>query len=161
VNRCEIELDLPPEGAERQLASATEEWEGDWAPQGRSGGRLVLPVLFGLRRGVVVGRVEIVRLGDERSRVVWTLDESHLEVHKSSVAVLCFAAVPLTVTIAWPFHPPLMALLPFAAVSGLAAWWLVVSRLRSRGPHEFFEGLAESARADAAAGRESAERPAR
>jgi Flp pilus assembly protein TadB len=100
-----------------------------------------LPVLFGLRRGVAVGRVEIVRLGDERSRLVWALEESHLEVHKSAVAVLSFAAVPLVATVAWPFHPPLMALLPFAAVAGLAAWWLVVSRLRSRGPHEFFEAI--------------------
>jgi hypothetical protein len=140
MQRCEIELDLPPARAEEALVRATEEWNGDWRRDGE-GGRLALPVLFGLRRGIAVGRVEIVRLGDERSRLVWTLEQSHLELHKSAVAVLLFAAVPLAITAAWPFHPPLLALVPFAAVAGLAAWWLVASRLRSRGPHEFFEAI--------------------
>lgn len=142
MNRCEIELELPPDRASAALGEAVGEWEGDWTPEGSGGGRLALPVLFGLRRGVAVGRVEIVRLGDERSRLVWTLEESHLEIQRSAVVVLLVAAVPLAITAAWPFHPPLMTLLPFAAVAGLCAWWLVVSRLRSRGPHEFFEALA-------------------
>lgn len=147
MTRCEIELELPPEGASRALAEAAEEWEGHWTPESPDadrGGRLALPVLFGLRRGVAVGKVEIVRLGDERSRLVWTLEESHLELHRAAVVILLVAAVPLAVAAAWPFHPPLAALLPFAAVAGLSAWWLVVSRLRSRGPHEFFEALAVS-----------------
>ena len=143
MNRCEIELELPPEDAAAALAEATADWNGDWRP-GDGGGRLALPVLFGLRRGVAVGRVEIVRVGDERSRLVWTLEQSHLEIHKSAVVVLLIAAVPLAITAAWPFHPPLMALLPFAAVAGLCAWWLVVSRLRSRGPQEFFEALSST-----------------
>jgi hypothetical protein len=141
MTRCEIELELPPERAGAALADAAQAWDGEWTPEGRGGGRLALPVLFGLRRGVAVGRIEIVRLGDERSRLVWTLERSHLELHTSAVAILGFAAVPLLATVAWPFHPPLLALVPFAAVAGLCAWWLVVSRLRSRGPEEFLASL--------------------
>ena len=33
-------------------------------------------------------------------------------------------------------------LAPLAAVLGLLAWWLVVARLRSSGPEEFFAALA-------------------
>ena len=139
MNNCEIELDLPPDEATRRVTEAADAWQGSY-----EGGRLALPVVFGLRRGVALGRVEIVRLGDSRSRLAWTLEESRLEVHRASVAVLVFAAIPLLITVAWPFHPPLFALVPFAAVSGLAAWWLVVSRLRSRGPAEFFAALGES-----------------
>ena len=139
MQHCEIEVELPPEAARARLAELAEAWDGRYEDD-----RLALPVVFGLRRGVALGRVEVVRLGDSRSRLAWTLEESHLEVHRASVAVLLFAAVPLVVTVAWPFHPPLFALVPFAAVSGLVAWWLVVSRLRSRGPHEFFAALGES-----------------
>jgi len=159
MSRLETELDLARDAAREAIAESARAWDGEWTPDGADsagGGRLALPVLFGLRRGVVVGRIEIVRLGDERSRLVWTLEESHLELHRSAVAVLCFAAVPLLATVAWPFHPPLVALLPFAAVTGLAAWWLVVSRLRSRGPHEFFESIrSEEARRNAPARGES------
>jgi len=145
MTRCEVELDLPPGEAKQRLEEVADDWQGRFEGA-EDGGSLALPVVFGLRRGVALGRVEIVRLGDERSRLAWTLEESHLEVHRASVAVLLFAAVPLAITVGWPFHPPLLALVPFAAVSGFLAWWLVVSRLRSRGPAEFFAALGESAK---------------
>lgn len=143
MTRCEVELELTPEQAKRRLEEVADDWQGRFEGA-EDGGSLALPVVFGLRRGVALGRVEIVRLGDSRSRLSWTLEESRLEVHRASVAVLLFAAIPLAITVAWPFHPPLFALVPFAAVSGLLAWWLVVSRLRSRGPVEFFAALGES-----------------
>jgi hypothetical protein len=134
------DVELPPEEAADALARAAEDWGAEWTPA-RGGGRLVLPVVFGLRRGVAVGRVDIARLG-KGSRLVWQLEESRLEVHRAAVAVLSFAAIPLVATLAWPFHPPLLALAPFAAVMGLLAWWLVVSRLRNSGPEEFFAAVA-------------------
>ena len=143
MNRHEVELDCAPEAAAAAVERAAEAWGAEWAPV-RDGGRLVLPVVFGLRRGVAVGRLDIVRLGS-RSRLTWELEESHLEVHRAAVAVLAFAAVPLLVTLAWPFHPPLLALLPFAAVLGFLAWWLVVSRLKSSGPEEFLATIAPPA----------------
>jgi hypothetical protein len=141
VNRLERELDLPAAEARAALADAADALGGEWSPEG-SGGRLVLPVVFGLRRGVAIGRVEVVRLGESRSRIEWTLEESRLHVERASVAVLSLAAVPLVGSIAWPFWPVLFPLVPFAAIFGLLAWWLVISRLRHFGPEELLRGLA-------------------
>jgi hypothetical protein len=136
----EVELARRPAEAAEAIARAAEEWGGEWTATAE-GGRLALPVVFGLRRGAAVGRVEIVGLGSARARVTWTLEESHLEVHRGSVAVLSIAAVPALGALAWPFWPPLLALAPLAAVLGFLAWWLVVARLRSSGPEEFFSSL--------------------
>lgn len=146
VKRHAIELACSPEAAAAAIARAADDWGGEWAPT-REGGRLVLPVVFGLRRGVAVGHLDIARLG-AGSRLTWELEESHLEVHRTAVAVLVFAAVPLLVTLAWPFYPPLFTLLPFAAVVGFLAWWLVVSRLKTSGPEEFLATLAPLAASD-------------
>jgi hypothetical protein len=140
VNAHQRELDLPAAEAREALAEAAEACGAEWLADSR-GGRLVLPVVFGLRRGVAAGRIEVVRLGETRSRLEWTLEESHLEVEKSSVAVLSLAVVPLVGSVVWPFWPALFPLVPFAAIFGLLAWWLVVSRLRHFGPEEFLAGL--------------------
>ncbi|MCM2269190.1 MAG: hypothetical protein NDJ75_03745 [Thermoanaerobaculia bacterium] len=137
------ELDNPVGEVAAALAAIAEAWEAEWTPA-PAGGRLALPVVHGLRRGVESGEVRLTPLGAARCRLDWTLGDSRLVVDRSSVAVLSFAAVPLVVTVAWPFWPALFALVPFAAVTGLLAWWLVVSRLRSRGPEEFFAELARA-----------------
>lgn len=137
----ELELDAPPAEVGAALAELAAAWDADWTPAA-GGGQLALPVVHGLRRGVETGDVRLMRLGERRTRLAWTLAASRLAVDRGSVAVLSFAAVPLVVTVAWPFWPALFALVPFAAVTGLVAWWLVVSRLRSRGPEEFFAELA-------------------
>ena len=80
-------------------------------------------------------------------RLTWQLEESHLEVQRASVAVLLLAVCALLPALAWPFQPRLLALLPFAAVMGLLAWWLVVSRLETSGPEEFFATIGEAAKA--------------
>jgi hypothetical protein len=149
LNRHEVELDCAPAAAAEAVARAADDWGAEWSSRA-DGGRLVLPVVFGLRRGVAVGRLDIARVG-ERSRVTWELEESHLEVHRAAVGVLTLAAATLLVAMAWPFHPPLLALLPFAAVSGFLAWWLVVSRLKTSGPEEFLATLAPPAAAGAGA----------
>lgn len=157
LERHEVELDLPAAEAAAAIAGAAEDWGGEWTPGAAGGhlaeggcgqlseraiGRLALPVVYGLRRGVGVGRVEITPLSDRRSRATWVLEESHLAVHTGSVVVLSIAVVPALGALAWPFWPPLLALAPLAAVLGLLAWWLVVARLRSSGPEEFFAALA-------------------
>lgn len=139
MNRHLVTVALAPEEAAAALARAAAEWGAEWEGDER-GGRLVLPVVFGLRRGVLVGRVEIAREGG-KSRLTWQIEESHLEVQRAAVGVLAGAAIVLVPALAWPFHPPLMALLPFAAVIGLLAYWLVLSRLRTSGPEEFFATL--------------------
>ena len=143
LERHEVELGLPPAEAAAAIARAAEEGGGEWTAAGE-GGRLALPVVYGLRRGIALGRVEIVRLGDTGARVTWSLEESRLEVHRGSVVVLSLAALPSLGALAWPFWPPLLALAPLGAVLGFAAWWLVVARLRSSGPEEFFAALADA-----------------
>jgi hypothetical protein len=147
MQRCEIEAALSLAAARAALASEAEAWDAEWRP-GIDGGLLALPVVFGLRRGVAVGRIAIERLDDERVRIVWTLEESRLVLQRSAVMVLSVAAVPLVGTLAWPFYPPLLAFAPFAAISGFAAWWLVVSRLRTSGPEDFLGELARAAAAE-------------
>lgn len=140
--RCEVELPVGPAEAAGAIAAAAEPWGAEWTPH-EGGGRLALPVVFGLRRGRLVGELTITPAG-AGSRVAWRELESHLEVHRSSVAVLSIAAVPLLGVLGWPLWPPLLALAPMAAVLGLLAWWLVVSRLRSSGPEEFLAALASA-----------------
>jgi hypothetical protein len=140
MNPRELDLDLPLDAVRSALAEAAEAWDAEWAP-GIDGGRLALPVVFGLRRGVAVGRIKLVRLDEERTRIEWTPEESRLEVHRASVVVLLIAAVPLVGSIFSPFWPALFAIVPFALVSGLLAWWLVVSRLRTSGPEEFLSSI--------------------
>lgn len=140
MERCEVELEVGPAAAASAIAATAEPWGAEWAPHD-GGGRLSLPVVFGLRRGVLVGELTIAATR-HGSRVVWSQVESHLEVHRSSVAVLSIAAVPLLGVLGWPLWPPLLAFAPLAAVLGLLAWWLVVSRLRSSGPEDFLAALA-------------------
>lgn len=139
MTRHELRVGLPVAELPAALAAAAEAWGAEWTADSaaRDGGRLVLPVVFGLRRGVLVGRVDFEPAGDG-ARVAWMLEESHLEVQRAAVAVLVFTGLALVPALAWPFQPKLLALLPFAAVMGLLAWWLVLSRLESSGPEEFF-----------------------
>ena len=139
MNRHEVRVDLPVAELPAALAAAAEAWGAEWTSDSapRDGGRLVLPVVFGLRRGVLVGRVDFEPAGDG-ARLVWQLEESHLELQRASVAILAFTILVLLPALAWPFNFKLIALLPFAAVMGLLAWWLVLSRLETSGPEEFF-----------------------
>lgn len=139
MERCQVELTLAPVAAANAIARTAESWGAEWAPS-EGGGRMTLPVVFGLRRGILVGEITISATGPG-SRIAWRQLESHLEVQRSSVAVLSIAAVPLLGVLGWPLWPPLLAFAPIAAVLGLLAWWLVVSRLRSSGPEDFLAAL--------------------
>jgi len=134
-------VEAPLEDARRAVAELAEAWDAEWRG-GIDGGELTLPVVYGLRHGVERGRIRLVRESAGRTRVEWTLEESLLEVRRPAVAVLAMAAVPLVGTLGWPFWPQLLPLVPFAAIAGLLAWWLVVSRLKSSGPEEFLVELA-------------------
>ena len=143
MNRHEVRVALPIAELPQALTAAAEDWGAEWTadestrPSTPGGGQLVLPVVFGLRRGVLVGRVDFEPSGDG-ARLVWQLEESHLELQRASVAILAFTILALLPALAWPFNPKLLALLPFAMVLGLLAWWLVLSRLETSGPEEFF-----------------------
>lgn len=143
MSRDELQVELPgaPAAALAALAAEVEAWGGEWQPDDDgAGGQLALPVVYSLKRGVQIGRVEIAAAGGG-TLLRWRCERSELAVHRSGVAVLALAALALLPALAWPFHPPLLALLPFAAVTGLIAWWAVVSKLHSSGPRELFEEL--------------------
>ena len=139
MNHHEVRVALTIADLPDALARAAEAWGAEWSSDGArgAGGRLVLPVVFGLRRGVLVGRVDFAPAGDG-ARLAWQLEESHLELQRASVALLTLTILALLPALAWPFNPKLLALLPFALVMGLLAWWLVISRLETSGPEEFF-----------------------
>jgi hypothetical protein len=59
------------------------------------------------------------------------------------VVVLIFGGAGGLIVALWPFFPGLMPLLPVAVVLALAAWLLVVARLRSSNPGDFLKVVAE------------------
>jgi hypothetical protein len=91
----------------------------------------------------VQARIDLVSQGHETLLTLQIVGEV-LKLHTSAVAVLLFAAVSALATIFWPILPALSALVPLALVLGVAAWLLVVSRLRTAGPHEFLQALEET-----------------
>jgi len=147
VNRHSHVVPLPITEVPAALAAAADAWGAEWSG-GRDGGKLVLPVVFGLRQGVLVGTVGIEPSG-EGARLTWELEESHLELRRAEVALLGLALVLLLPALAWPFAPRLLNLLPVAAVTGLLSWWLVISKLRNSGPEEFFASVGVMAGAPA------------
>ena len=138
-------VELPATGREEALAAvaaAAEAWGAEWMPEGpqgaERGGRLALPVLAGLRRGVAHVRVDTWQQGDA-TRVTATELERRDGLQVAAVVVLLFSAAGALLTVVWPFFPSLLPVAPFGALMALGGWFLVVSRLQSSGPEEFLE----------------------
>lgn len=130
---AEHALDLPvrPDAARAALRRAAEDWGAEL-----DGDRLHLPVVQGLKRGVVSGPLRIDAT-DEGARIAFRPEESHLYVQMASVFILLIAIVGALATILWPFFPRLLPVAPFGALLALGGWFLVLSRLRTSGPDEF------------------------
>lgn len=143
MDEHEIDLVRPPEEALAAVGRAAEAWGAEFEREGR-GGRLRLPVVSGLRRGLMSGPVKVEE-GPEGSRVVFQPEESIHYVQTASVIILLLAGVGAVLTALWPFFPKLLPLAPFGAVMALGGWFLVISRLRSSGPQEFLSMVAAEA----------------
>jgi len=130
-----LELAELPDAALAALRRAADDWGAEVRKE-ESDLRLYLPVIHGLRRGVVSGpvRVEPTREG---SRVIFRLEESDLYVQIASVMILLLSVVGAVLTVLWPFFPKLLPVAPFGAILALGGWFLVLSRLRTSGPDEF------------------------
>lgn len=135
-----IELPDPPEVVLGHLEQVAEAWGAQLEPQSW-GGKLVLPMVSGLRRGVVAGVVRITAAG-EGSRAVFRPEEQHLEVNRPAVGFLLLALAGALMTVIWPLYPRLLPAAPLGALFALGGWFLVISRLRNSGPQEFLETLA-------------------
>ncbi|HEX3553467.1 MAG TPA: hypothetical protein VIA62_09585 [Thermoanaerobaculia bacterium] len=135
-----VDLDMPPERALSALRQTAEDWGANLQPAG-AGGRLHLPVLAGIRRGLVSGPVE-VQPAEGGSRVVFRSEESVYYVQTPSVMILILSIAGAALTVLWPFYPRLMSVAPFGAILALGGWFLVLSRLRTSGPDEFLAAVA-------------------
>lgn len=133
-----IHLEVPPEKALAAVRQTAEDWGAEIQDE-----HLHLPVVAGIRRGLVTGTVE-VQPAEGGSRVVFRPEKSVYYVQTSAVVILLLAAAGAVLTFAWPFFPKLLVVAPFGAVLALGGWFLVVSRLRSSGPDEFLAAVAMS-----------------
>ncbi|HSS77514.1 MAG TPA: hypothetical protein VLV54_12315 [Thermoanaerobaculia bacterium] len=140
-----IDLDMPPEQALSALRQTAEDWgaqiqAGDGSVE-MTGSRLHLPVVAGIRRGLVSGPVE-VQPAEGGARVVFRPEQSVYYVQTAAVMILILSVAGAALTVLWPFYPQLMAVAPFGAIIALGGWFLVVSRLRTSGPDEFLTAVA-------------------
>jgi hypothetical protein len=139
-----IDLDLSPAEALSVLKQTAEDWDAELQVDGFGGGRLHLPVLAGLRRGLMSGRVE-VRPAGAGSRVTFRPETSSYYVQTQAVLILVLAVAGGLLTVFWPFFPQLLSVAPFGAIVALGGWFLVVARLRTSGPDDFLEAVAAQA----------------
>jgi hypothetical protein len=135
-----IELDLPPEAALAALRRTAEDLGAELQTGGASP-KLHLPVLAGLRRGLVSGPVEILPTV-AGSRLVFRPETAVYHVQTQAVMVLLLATAGGLLSLVWPFFPRLLQIAPFGAVVALGGWFLVISRLRTSGPDEFLAAVA-------------------
>jgi len=143
IREHDIELGEPPDLVMAAVARAAEAWGADFEREGDSG-RLYLPFVSGLRRGLVSGPLSVEAI-PEGSRVVFRAEETAHYLQTSSVAFLLIAAAGGLLTILWPFYPHLLPVAPFGAILAIGGWFLVVSRLRTSGPDEFLAAVVAEA----------------
>jgi hypothetical protein len=151
-----IDLDRPPAEALAAVAKAAEAWGADWQP-GIDGGRLGLPLVAGIRHGLVQGRLEVERHG-AGSRLAYRPEDAVFVVRTAPVAILAIAGAGGVMTVLWPFFPALLPLAPLGAILALSGWFLVVSRLSTSTPDDFLRLVAEVAGEEGADGAAAEER---
>ena len=133
----EIDTDLTREEALDALARASEMWGATWTREG-DGGRLDLPVIAGLKLGLMSGPVR-VDAGREGSRISFQVEESRYRLQRPAIAILVLGGLGGIAATLWPFFPALLAVAPLAVVVAIGAWILVASRLRTSTPNDFLE----------------------
>lgn len=139
------DFDASPATVSEAVAAATESWGGIWQPDA-TGGRLTLPIVQGLRHGVVHGRIAITPNG-VRTHLDLAIEEASYRLNRSATFVLVLGALGGLSVVLWPLSPKILQLAPVGVVLALAAWLLVVSRLRNSGADDFLELVADLAAA--------------
>jgi hypothetical protein len=137
-----VALPVAPEAALAALGEAAGIWNAD-LDRDSTGGRIRLPVIAGLRRGVLTARVTVEPLepDGDGSRLLFREEGRKDALHIQAVIVLLVAVIGAALTVIWPFYPNLLPLAPFGALLALGGWFLVISRLRTSGPEEFLEAV--------------------
>jgi hypothetical protein len=147
----QAELRGSPSHVLRLLERSAEEWGGAWQagdennddPRSVNGrvGRLGLPVAAGLRRGWLAGPVVLERLDGDRTRLRFRVESGEYFVDRGAVAILVVAGAGAVSTVLAPLIPRLWPFVPIGMVLGIAAWLMVIARLRNSGPEEFLLDL--------------------
>lgn len=135
-----------PQSAETILAAvsaAAEMWGADWRP-GTLEGRLRLPVVQGLRHGVVEGPLTI-EPQESGTSLTFEIEGGKYSLNKSAIAILILGALGGLTLVLWPISPAILQLAPIGAVLALVAWLMVVSRLRNSDPEDFVDLVADLA----------------
>jgi hypothetical protein len=151
-----IDLSTSPAAARRALAAAAADWGAEVEPIEAPGrpedcaGRLLLPVVAGLRRGLLAGPVTVEESG-AGARLTFRPERQDYVVETSVVAMLLVAAAGGILGVAWPLVPRLLPVAPLGVVLALSGWFLLASRQRGRGPRDFLEAVAAHAAAEPAA----------
>lgn len=130
-----------PAAVLQTVEEAAEIWGAAWQPEGQ-GGRLDLPVVQGLRQGVLTGNLR-AEPADGGTLVSLEIEESHVKINWSAAGVLLMGGLGGLTLVLWPLSPRILQLAPIGAVLAVVAWLLVVSRLRYSGPVDFLDLLAE------------------
>lgn len=125
------------------VSDAAQMWGADWQPADHEG-RLRLPVVQGLRHGIVQGtlRVEAVGAG---TLLRYELEDTSYTLNRSALAILVLGGLGGLTIVFWPLSPTILQLAPIGAVLALVAWLMVVSRLRNSEPADFFDLVANLA----------------
>lgn len=133
-----LTLEERPDAALAALRRAADDWGAELRRREKEpdGLWLYLPVIHGLRRGLIAGPVRVEPAADG-SRIVFRPEESDLSVQAAPVIVLLLAVGGAALVMLWPFFPDLLPLAPFGAILALGGWFLVLTRLRTSGPEEF------------------------
>ncbi|HTG34491.1 MAG TPA: hypothetical protein VLB76_16335 [Thermoanaerobaculia bacterium] len=135
-----IDMDVPPAEALSSLRRTAENLGAELQEDGAVV-KLHLPVLAGLRRGLVSGDIEILP-AEGGSRLIFRPETAIYHVQTQAVVILLLATAGGLLTVFWPFFPGLLQVAPFGALIALGGWFLVISRLRTSGPDEFLEAVA-------------------
>jgi hypothetical protein len=131
----------PPLPTLAAVEAAATAWGAVWEPSDE-GGLLYLPVVAGLRRGVLRLRVQPAPAASPATLEL-VVEEARLHLHTGGIVVLVFALVGCLATLAWPFLPAALALAPTGLLLALGGWFLVVSKLGNSGPDEFIGTVLE------------------
>lgn len=136
-------LRAPAATALAAVSEAAEMWGADWQPTDR-GGRLRLPVVQGLRRGIVEGTLRAEPAEDGTSLDL-DIEDSFYSLNRSAVVILLLGGLGGLCVVFWPLSPWILGLAPIGAVLALVAWLMVVSRLRNSDVEDFFDLVAKIA----------------
>src|SRR5690606_11011973 len=136
--RLERTFTVSPAQAEEALERVAGDWGAGWLPAD-GGGRLELPALAGLRRERLDCRLELQPADGGGTRLTATILERQSRLHRPGVAITAIGAAGALTTVLWPLWPPLKDAIPLGALLALAAWLLVISRLRHAGLGEFLD----------------------